>query len=169
MVIIAIWPRHPARPAMVQDASFYFTFCKVTQGTNHTIQSGIRVLGLLNRTLARSGYRRRISHDKLYSWVTPQATTCLSVGFRHDGDVLTKNAKNGLLYPDSPSSLLKATLIQQDGQTEALQHRQAGYDPYTRDYLITWEVPASVTNYLDCEVRLSKKKDGASVATFRLQ
>lgn len=169
IMLIAIWPRLLTRTATVQDVSFQFTFCKVTQGTSHTVHSGIPVLGLLNRTFVRSGHRR-ISRDQPYSWVTPQATTCVSVGFRHDGDVLKRDPKNGLLYPED-AWLLQAVLVQEDGQTVALQQGRAGYGPrgpYAEEYLNSWDVPLSVTNLRNCQLRLSKKKDGTSVATFSL-
>jgi hypothetical protein len=156
------------RSATVQDTSFHFTFCKLSEGTNHTVYSGVPALGLLNRALIRSGHRR-VTRDQPYSWTTPQPTTCLSVGFRHDGDILKKDPKNGLLYPED-AWLLKAVLVSKDGQTAELQESRAGYaPPYTEEYLNSWDVPTSVTNLLSCAVRLSRKKDGASVATFTLR
>jgi hypothetical protein len=68
--------------------------------------------------------------------------------------------------------LLKGILVLKDGRTLELQQSRAGYGPrgpYAEEYLNGWDVPAVVTNFLDCEVRLSRKKDGASVAKFRLQ
>src|SRR5690348_14467220 len=87
IVVFGLGGRAPR--TAVQDASYKFTFIKLTQGTNHMASSGIPGFGLLNRTLARQG-RPRIGHSRLYSWTTPQPSTCLSIGFRHQGDVLKR-------------------------------------------------------------------------------
>lgn len=167
ILLAGVW-LGPSKPsANLQDPSFHFTFCKVTRGTNHTVYSGIPPLGSLNRTLVRSGYRR-LTRDQKYSWTTPTSTTCVSVGFRHSGEVLKKDPGNGLLYPQT-TRLLNAVLVFQSGQTVALEFRGGGYGPYTEEFLNYWDVPSSVTNVLDCELQLSRKTDGADVATFQLQ
>jgi len=151
----------------VEDRSFHFTFCAVTTGTTHTVISGNRLLGWLNRKLI--GHRiRRISHDQMYTITTTRNETLLSLGYRHDGDALRLDT-NGYSYPGT-IRLLDAVVVQPGGRTVPLKgFYGGGYMPTTKEYFNHWVLPGDTTNLLGCGLRLSREGDGKYVATCRLQ
>ena len=160
----------PAISTTIQDASFCFTFAEITQGTNHTVYSGSKPLALLNRKLMSAGHRP-IFDDRVYSWATMYPTTCLSVGFQHNGKVLKKNSGPRPVSPNE-SRLLRAFLMQQDGRAVELGLLSFGYSDFgsNRDeYKTTWVVPASLSNHLGFEFRLTDYKNETPVAQLSLR
>jgi len=168
ILLVGLWTVVSSRSATVQDSSFHFTFCELTHGTNHTVSSGIPLLGSLNRALVRSG-RSTISRDAKYSWDTPHTEICLSIGFRHDGDVLKVDPTNGGAYPDPMDIwLLQARLVRPDGCSILLAQHGGSYGPYNKEYVNYWLVPGTVTNVHGSKVQFSRRKDGRHVATYQL-
>ncbi len=172
LVLSGVWPdlfRPSPSRWQVEDASYHFTFCQVTHGTNHTVSSGLPAFGWLNRKLIQSGLGR-MGRDQLYSWRTDQVATCLSVGFKHDGEILRSDPTNGLAYPVEYRHL-EAVIVDAGGHPTSLHLPQSSsgmiYIPQTREHMHRWNVPDHITNFYGCKLRLSR--DGKNVAILNLQ
>ncbi len=88
------------------------------------------------------------------------------VGYRHDGDALRLDT-NGYSYP-STLELLDAAVVEPRGRTVPLKDFHRGcYSPTTKEYVQWWVLPRTMTNFVSCGLRLSRRDDGKYVATCR--
>lgn len=149
----------------LRDKSFAFKMCEITNGTNHTVFSGNKLLGMINRQISRRGFRP-ISSDFMWTRPAGQNCTLLSVVFTFRGDVFTLNT-NGLHYPQVYKHL-DAAIVGPTGRILSLKDNLNGWNPYGKEHSQSWFIPDNLTNLVGYELHFSRTDEGKSVATYRL-
>ena len=162
VVIILSQARVHSRSNELSDARFHFTFCAITQGTNHSIFSGNQLLARLNGSLVATGLHP-LTDDRMYPLRSSNGATLLSVGYLFDGD-----GTNPPAYA-ARSNLLTVALIKPDGTVTPITKRiQSTLAGRSGEHISHWIAPAGETNFAGCKLRFTERIQGKHVATIAL-
>jgi hypothetical protein len=149
----------------VHDPSYHFTFCKISQGTNHVIYLGNPILAFLNRTLLNHGHRP-ITRDTSISWQNSADTTCVTVLVRVEGD---DKIIGGASWPSGPIPL-NAEIITTGGYSMRFHDENGGYpifSPRAWERRYCWLTSPPITNLSGCELRITQSINDRLIASFK--
>ena len=143
--------------AATNTAAFRIIAVKFTHGTNHTINRGGRIVGLVDRALRGAGLRATNATSLRQTISTRQETSVLWLSYAHSNTV----TGTGPPY-------VAALLTRPDGVTELVQATRHMSDPVSKGYLSGWSLPGHATNYSGWWFHVVTRPDGERVMSFKL-
>lgn len=168
--------QHNFQGALVksQDREYQFRFSKITQGTNHVIYSGNSGIARLKQGFSQSALGPLVRlfprglRAEWYSGSTSTNTSVLWIGWTRKGYGYT--VTNGIPYPTRMGGTdLSCFFREPSGRSRAMQFFTASEAPFIQEIVEAWEMPADVTNFTGCTIRLTRNGTQDDVATMQLQ
>ena len=160
-----------------QDKEYQFRFSKITQGTNHVIYSGNSGIARLKQALYQSPLRPlvrlfpRAVRAQWYSRSASTNSTVLWIGWTRKDYSYT--VTNGIPYPTKMGCTeLSCFFCEPRGRSRAMQLFAAAENPFINELVEAWEMPADVTSFIGCTIRLTRNGRNETqdyVGTMQLQ